>query len=88
MAIYLHAGQGKSIRKRDIIGIFDMDNTTVSGITRDFLAQAQKNNKVINITDDIPRAYILYGKKNERESVVAISQFSSGTLHDRLKRKI
>ena len=47
-----------------------MDNTTVSGITRDFLAQAQKKDKVINITDDIPRAYILYGKKNERESVV------------------
>ena len=88
MAAFLYAGQGKSIRSRNIIGIFDMDNTTVSGITRDFLAQAQKKDKVINITDDIPRAYILYGKKNERESVVVISQFSTGTLSDRLKRKI
>ena len=88
MATFLHAGQGKSIRSRNVIGIFDMDNSTVSGITRDFLSLAQKNKKVINITDDIPRAYILYGKKNERESVVVISQFSTATLHDRLKRKI
>lgn len=88
MATFLHAGQGHGIRKRDIIGIFDMDKTTVSGITRDFLNKAQKNKKVINITDDIPRAYILTGKKNERESVVVISQFSTGTLYDRLKRKI
>ncbi len=88
MSNFLNAGRGKSIRSRNVIGIFDMDNTTVSGITRDFLNQAQKNHKVINITDDIPRAYILYGKKNERESVVVISQYSTGTLLDRLKRKI
>ena len=88
MATFLHTGQKHSVRSRDIIGIFDMDNTTVSGITREFLNTAQKQGKVINDTDDIPRAYILYGKKNERESVVVISQFSTGTLHDRLKRKI
>jgi len=65
-----------------------MDNTTVSSVTRDFLNTAQKEGKVINNTDDIPRTYILYGKKKERKSVVVISQFSTGTLYDRLKRKI
>ncbi len=65
-----------------------MDNTTVSGITRNFLNIAQKNNKIINITDDIPKTFLLCGKKNERESVVVISQFSTKTLYDRLKRKI
>ena len=86
--MYLSIGNDMAVRDTSIIGIFDMDNSTVSGITRDFLSLAQKNKKVINITDDIPRAYILYGKKNERESVVVISQFSTGTLRDRLKRKI
>ena len=88
MAVFLHAGQGKGLRSRNIIGIFDIDSTTVTLTGREFLSGAQKNNKVINVTEDLPRAYILYGKKNERESVVVISQFSSRTLYDRLKRKI
>ncbi len=88
MATFLHAGHGKSIRSRDIVGIFDMDYTTVSGVTRNFLAREQKKNKVINITQDIPKSFIIYGKKNEREPVVIISQLAHTTLHDRLKRKI
>ncbi len=88
MAVFLHAGHGKSLRSRDIIGIFDIDLTTVSSVTRAFLTDAQKNKRVINTTDDIPKSFIISGKKNERESVVTISKLSSQTLHDRLKRKI
>ena len=59
--MYLSIGNDMAVRDTSIIGIFDMDNTTVSGITREFLNTAQKQGKVINDTDDIPRAYILYG---------------------------
>lgn len=88
MPIFLHAGLGKSIRSRDIVGIFDMDSSTVSGVTRDYLARAQNENKVINICEDIPKSFIICNKKNERKHVTFISQLSSGTLCDRLKRKI
>ena len=88
MAVFLHAGQGKSLRSKNIIGIFDMDESTVSGITRDYLSKMQKKKMVVNITTDIPKSFILYGKKNEREPVAYISQLSAGTLGDRLKRKI
>ena len=40
--MYLHLGQDVVVRKEFIIGIFDLDNTTSSHITRKFLADAEK----------------------------------------------
>ncbi len=88
MAIFLHVGHGKSVKSRDIVGIFDMDSSTVSKVTRDFLTKAQKNSMVINVTDEIPKAYILTCKKKERKPKVIISQLAVQTLTERLKRKI
>ncbi|MBR6633741.1 MAG: DUF370 domain-containing protein [Clostridia bacterium] len=88
MSTFLHVGNNKSIRSRDIVGIFDMDTSTVSKVTRDFLAKAQKNDMVINVTDEIPKTYILTCKKKERKPKVIISQLAVQTLNERLKRKI
>ena len=35
--MYIHLGMGVVVREEDVVGIFDMENTTVSGATRDFL---------------------------------------------------
>ena len=40
--MYLHLGMDKVITFDDIIGIFDLDTTTVSKRTRDYLAKAEK----------------------------------------------
>lgn len=88
MSTFLHVGNNKSIRSRDIVGIFDMDTSTVSRVTRDFLAKAQKKDIVINVTDEIPKTYILTCKKKERKPKVIISQLAVQTLNERLKRKI
>ena len=88
MSTFLHVGNNKSIRSRDIVGIFDMDNTTISRVTRDFLSKAQKKGEVINATDEIPKAYILTCKKKERKPKIIISQLAVQTLNERLKRKI
>lgn len=34
--MYIHLGMGVVVREEDVVGIFDMENTTVSGVTRDF----------------------------------------------------
>ena len=44
--MYLHAGNNKNIREKDIIGIFDVDNSTISHITRKYLSLAEKENRV------------------------------------------
>lgn len=50
----------KSIRQKDIIGIFDLDNSTISGVTKNFLSTAEKSGKIINI-NLLPKSFILTG---------------------------
>lgn len=88
MSTFLHVGHNKSVRSRDIVGIFDMDTSTVSRVTRDFLSKAQKRDEVINVTDEIPKSYILTCNKKERKPKIIISQLAVQTLNERLKRKI
>ena len=47
--MYLHVGNNQNIRTKNIIGIFDMDNTTVSAVTRKYLNKKQKKNMDILI---------------------------------------
>jgi len=58
--MFLHVGNNKNIREKDIIGIFDMDNTTVSIITRRFLSGCQKENAVESASYEIPKSFVLY----------------------------
>ena len=45
--MYLHIGEDTVIKSDEIIGVFDMDTSTVNKATRDFLKTAEKNKKVI-----------------------------------------
>jgi hypothetical protein len=76
--MYLHAGNNKIIREKDIIGIFDMDNSTVSHITRKYLAQAEKEDRLEAASDEIPKSFIVY--KENGKIKVCISQISTTSL--------
>lgn len=77
--MYLHLGMDKVITFDEIIGIFDLDTTTVSKRTRDYLAKAEKAGIVENVCYDIPKSFIVCRDKNGCEKVY-ISQISSTTL--------
>jgi hypothetical protein len=66
-----------------VIGIFDMDNTTVSKRTRDFLANAEKNGRIIDITDDLPKSFVVV--KAWDGEIVYISSLAPRTLMRRVK---
>lgn len=57
--MYVNVGQDTVIRSRDIVTVCDIDKTSVSGITRDFLRKAQEENRVIVASGDIPVSFIL-----------------------------
>ena len=76
--MYLHAGNNKIIREKDIIGIFDMDNSTVSHITRKYLAEAEREGRLQAASDEIPKSFIVY--KENGKTKVCISQISSASL--------
>ena len=76
--MYLHAGNNKNIREKDIIGIFDVDNSTVSSITRKYLSDAQRAGNVISAKDEIPKSFILYREKGKYK--ICFSQISTTAL--------
>jgi hypothetical protein len=57
--MYLHIGNNKNIRKKSLIGIFDMESTTQSAVTKEFLKEIQKENKVENISHDLPKSLVV-----------------------------
>ena len=83
--MYLHLGNDVSIDADNIIGVFDMDNTTVSKRGRRFLPDAEKNGQVINASDDLPKSFII-AEENEKQTVY-ISSISPQTLYKRSKIK-
>lgn len=56
--MYLSIGNDMAVREHSIIGIFDLDNTTTSKRTREFLENAEKEGQVIPC-DDLPKAFLL-----------------------------
>ncbi len=82
MEIFLHAGNNVNIRKKDIVAIFDIDKTSTHKVTREFLNKAEKSGIVKNITDDIPRSFIVTEKDGKK--TVYISQLSPQTLKERM----
>ena len=75
--MYLNAGN-EEILKKNIIGIFDLDTSTVSKKTRDFLAAAEKEGRVQLLTYDLPRSFILTLENGEHK--IYLSQYSAATL--------
>ncbi|MBE6729240.1 MAG: DUF370 domain-containing protein [Ruminococcaceae bacterium] len=85
--MYIHLGQDTVVKKSDIIGIFDMDNTTVSKRTRDFLNKAEKKGRVVNVSFELPKSFVVC-KKEKENFIIYISQLSSATLLKRCESKI
>ena len=80
--MYLSLGNDMAVRESTVVGIFDMDNTTTSKRTREFLKKAQEEGIVISC-DDLPKSYVVtveYGMTKVYESTL-----SSATLEKRLK---
>lgn len=81
--MYINIGFDMSVRDSSIVGIFDLDNTTCSKHTRNFLNQAEENGEVIPVTDDLPKSFLLtceYGMNR-----TYLCQFNAATLEKRLK---
>ncbi|HIU47902.1 MAG TPA: DUF370 domain-containing protein [Candidatus Avimonoglobus intestinipullorum] len=76
--MFLHLGNDAVVNTKDIVAIFDMDNTTVSKNSRKFLAQAQKNGQVVDTSEDLPKSYIVANTNGKTK--VYISSVSSQTL--------
>ena len=85
--MYLHLGQSVVVHQKDILGIFDLDNTSYSFRTRKFLEQAEKEGRTVTVTDDLPKSFVLC-QGSDGKTIVYLSQLSSATLRGRAENNI
>ena len=80
--MYLSIGNDMAVRDSSIIGIFDLDNTSTSRRTRDFLAKSEENGDVVPC-DELPKSFILTAEYGFHR--VRLTSLSAATLEKRLK---
>ncbi len=83
--MYLHLGEDTIVKTKDIIGIFDLDTTTVMKASRTFINKAEKEKRTVTVSYELPKSFVVCKGKEEKEKTVYISQLSSTTLENRSK---
>ena len=67
---------------KDVVGIFDMDNATLSSVTRKFLGEKQKQLLVEIAAVELPKSFILFEENGLYK--VCFSPLSSTALRGRM----
>ena len=80
--MYLHLGQDTVITLENILGIFDLETTTVSKATRDYLSKATKNHRVVTVSSELPKSFVVCRESDGLK--IYICQLSPVTLSKRL----
>lgn len=79
--MFLHLGENVVVPIKDIIGIFDLQNTMYSSDTIQFLRLAEEDGFVERITNEKPKSFIIAEVDNM--SKIYLSPISSTTLTKR-----
>ncbi len=82
----LHLGADVVIEEGEVVGIFDLDNSSTSKRTRAFLADAQRKGEVINVSiGELPKSFVVCTVETTRGrgQRVYISPIASSTLRRR-----
>ncbi|MCX7773286.1 MAG: DUF370 domain-containing protein [Clostridia bacterium] len=82
--MFLHIGADEIVFLRDVVAIMDIERTTTSHTTRDFLKHCEEQGKVKTIGYDIPKSFIV--TKINGKQTVYLSPISSATLYKRATR--
>ena len=76
--MYLHAGRDTVIREKKIIALLDLDYASQNRDTVDFLRRAEREGRLINVTEELPKAVIVTD-----DGLVYLTQLSAQTLMGR-----
>ena len=79
---YLHLGQSQIVPGHRVIGIFDLDKCSTSKRTRDYLAAAEAEGVVLDVSGDIPKSFVLCDHPYHPQ-IVYLSQLNTSTLKNR-----
>ena len=78
--MYVDIDTDSLVNGDDVVGIFDLDNTTVNKFTNEFLNKMQAEGKIEYLVSDIPKSFILM-----KEGTVFVVELSSQILKKRFE---
>ncbi len=81
--MFLHLGNDYVVFVKDIIAVLDLETTTISKITREFLKVSEEEGFIINVSEDVPKSFIITETKGQ--SKIYISNIAPSTLLKRLE---
>lgn len=84
--MYLHIGSDQMLPERRIIGIFDLEITSQSKRTKEFLKKAEQDGVVIDACADIPKSFLVCDHPYHRQ-IIYLSQLNSRTLFGRAEEQ-
>ncbi len=84
--MYLHVGNEVILNEKDVVGVFDIENASISKFTKEFLSRSQKAGEVVTVTGDIPKSLVVWERNGERK--LFLSQLAPATLRKRQRRGI
>ena len=79
--MFLHLGEDTVITHENVIGIFDMDTSTVNKATRYYLNKAEKEKKIVYVNYDLPKSFVVTDDK------IYVSPINTSTLNKRANTK-
>lgn len=79
--MYLHLGKSTIVPLSSVVGVFDLDSASASPRTRAFLEKAEREGRLVSVTDDLPRSFVVC-RENDIDTVY-LSQISARTLERR-----
>ena len=57
--MFLFLGGDVSVKSEDVVGIFDIEECSVSRVTADYLNACQKKGKIVNVSEDMPKSFVV-----------------------------
>ncbi len=82
--MYLHLGSDTVVNTKNIISILDLETTSRSKYSKEFLKIVEEEGFVKNVSNEIPKSFIVC--EIDGQSVVYITNISSKTLALRVQR--
>jgi extracellular matrix regulatory protein B len=79
--MFLHIGGDVVIPMKNVIAIMDIDTTTISKDTKEFLKIAEEEGLIKSISEDLPKSFII--TETDKKSKIYLSPISSVTLQKR-----
>ncbi len=82
--MYLHLGKGTVVNTADIIAIMDLESSSLSANTREFLKVIEEEGFVRNVSEEIPKTFVVC--EEDGQSAVYVTNISSKALAGRVEK--